>query len=180
MIIFLNGILLNKNSTKFSLNPSLRGITLGYVAEFKLKKIWFSSQHFSAVKKYDDHNRRQKGDLSVMYKGIEINMESKSIQTNTIKESEGNYQATFQCDASDKRMVTLPTGEQLATTCLLIDDFDLLAVNLFNFKKEWLFAFCLNRDLPRSTSKKYTIEQQQYLLATNVKITFPLLPPFSL
>lgn len=35
-----------------------------------------------------------------------------------------------------------------------------------------------NADLPRSPSRKYTPEQQQYLLATSVKLTWPLQLPF--
>jgi hypothetical protein len=161
------------------LNPSLRGITFGYVAEFKLRKIWFSSQHFSSVQKYDDHDRTRKGDLAFIYKGTEILVESKSLQTNSIKEIEGTFKGTFQCDASDRRDVLLPNDEIVTTTCLKRGEFDLLAVNLFNFKKEWLFAFAKNIDLPSSSSRKYTDYQKQFLLSTSMKISFPLEPPFT-
>jgi hypothetical protein len=61
---------------------------------------------------------------------------------------------------------------------LLVGGFDLLAVNLFEFGQEWRFAFAKNSDLPRTTSSKYTPEQRKFLLATSVRITWPLQPPF--
>jgi hypothetical protein len=42
------------------------------------------------------------------------------------------------------------------TTNLVVGGFDLLAINLFEFGAEWRFAFAKNRDLPRSTFRKYT------------------------
>jgi len=83
-----------------------------------------------------------------------------------------------QVDASDRRPVTLSDGSKLETTCLLRGEFDILAVNLFQFREEWDFAFILNTDLPSSKSKKYTEFQREQLLATSVKITFPIEPPF--
>ncbi len=61
----------------------------------------------------------------------------------------------FQCDASDKRLVKLPSGQEIETTCLVVGGFDLLAVNIFQFANQWKFAFAKNADLPRTTSRKY-------------------------
>lgn len=66
-------------------NPSLRGMILGYVAERKLKDLFISSGKTTNHKKYDDHDRSKKGDLCLEYKGEEIIIEVKSLQTNTIK-----------------------------------------------------------------------------------------------
>jgi hypothetical protein len=60
----------------------------------------------------------------------------------------------------------------------VVGDFDLLAVNLFEFEQEWRFAFAKNKDLPRSRSSKYTPQQQKYLLSTLMEITWPLKAPF--
>jgi hypothetical protein len=84
----------------------------------------------------------------------------------------------FQCDASDRRPVTLPDGSAVETVCLLAGEFDLLAINLFEFGQQWKFAFIKNSDLPRSGYKKYTDYQRQYLLQTTPKITWPLQPPY--
>lgn len=60
----------------------------------------------------------------------------------------------------------------------LVEGFDLLAVNIFQFSNQWEFAFAKNADLLRTKSRKYTPAQQQYLLATLVRITLPLQDPF--
>lgn len=66
----------------------------------------------------------------------------------------------------------------LQTTCLVVGDFDLVAVNLFEFGQKWHFAFAKMEDLPRSPYRKYTEQQRQYLLQTTPKISWPLDPPF--
>lgn len=159
-------------------NPSMRGLMFGYVAEYKLRKMWFSDDRVADARKYDDHDRSKKGDLAFRYKGVEITVEVKSLQTATIEKSGDVYKARFQCDASDRRPVRLPTGEILTTACLLVGEFDLLAVNLVAFEEEWHFAFAKNSDLPRSTYRGYTPEQRQHLLATLMTVTWPTQPPF--
>jgi hypothetical protein len=62
----------------------------------------------------------------------------------------------------------------------VVGEFDILAINLFQFREQWDFAFILNRDLPRSNYKKYTEEQRKYLLATLVPVTWPIQEPFTL
>jgi hypothetical protein len=159
--------------------PSLRGMIEGYVAEYKLKKFFKASGKINGdVGKYDDHDREKRGDLFVSYKGKKIGIEVKSLQTNTIKQVEGKLKAKFQCDASDRREVKLPNGEKLETTCLVAGEFDLLAVNLFAFRKKWEFAFAKNLDLPRTVYGKYTSKQRKHLLATLMEITWPLEHPF--
>lgn len=65
------------------------------------------------------------------------------------------YRGAFQCDASDRRSITLPDGEVIDTTCLQVGEFDIVAAGLFAFREEWDFAFAMNTDLPRSAYKKY-------------------------
>ena len=161
-----------------SQNPSMRGLLLGYVAEYKLRKIWFSDDRVERTHKYDDHDRSRPSDLEVHYNGVPITIEVKSLQTASVQQIEEGYQGKFQCDASDRRTVELPNGESMQTTCLVVGQFDLLAVNLFAFREQWDFAFIRNRDLPRSRYRRYTPEQRQYLLATLVSITWPLQAPF--
>lgn len=66
-------------------NPSLRGMILGYIAEKKLKDLFVSSGKTTNHRKDDDHDRNKKGDLTLDYKGVEIVIEVKSLQTNSIK-----------------------------------------------------------------------------------------------
>ena len=161
-----------------SQNPSMRGLLMGYVAEYKLRKIWFSDDRVERTHKYDDHDRSRPSDLEVHYNGVPITIEVKSLQTASVQQTDEGYQGRFQCDASDRRTVELPNGEIMQTTCLVVGQFDLLAVNLFAFREQWDFAFIRNRDLPRSRYRRYTPEQRQHLLATLVSVTWPIQAPF--
>jgi hypothetical protein len=160
-------------------NPSMRGLMFGFVAEYKLKKEWLLRPEFSNVIRPRAHDRKQKCDFLCEYRGMSIRIEVKCLDTPKVRFRDGIYDGTFQCNASDTTPVTLPTGEIVSTNCLAVGGFDLLAVCLFSFGNVWRFAFALNEDLPRSTSKKYTAMQQAYLLKSSVKITWPLEPPFA-
>jgi len=151
---------------------------MGYVAEHRLRKTWFSDERIRDLVKRNNHDRANKGDLSFAYKGVQITVEVKSLQTRSIREVEGEFRGRFQCDASDSREVVLPNRRRMKTTCLVVGEFDLLAVNLFEFEKKWRFAFAKNDELPRSRYRKYTPVQRAYLLATLMEVTWPLTPPF--
>ncbi|MDV3278126.1 MAG: hypothetical protein LYZ69_06640 [Nitrososphaerales archaeon] len=158
--------------------PSLRGIISGFLAEYKVKKMWFSDPRITEVGRFSDHDREHKSDLVVTYGGHPITVQVKSLQSNSVKSDGETWTGKFQCDASDKRNVRLPNGSTLETTCLVIGGFDLLAVNLFEFGREWRFAFARNKDLPRSTFKKYPPRQRKYLLATLMDVSWPLEEPY--
>ncbi len=158
-------------------NPSMRGNMFGYVAEMKLRKMWFSSGHITQSVKYDDHDRKKKGDLVITYRNHSFIIESKSLQTNSIKQSGNKFTGTAQCDASDRRIITLPDGSSVNTTCLLVGEFDLLAINIFAFTNEWRFLFAKNSELPRSKFRKYTDFQRKHLLASLVPVVYPPEPP---
>ena len=160
-----------------ALNPSMRGLMLGYIAEYKLRKMHFSQPCFENVRKKDDHDRKQKGDLTVTYKGMEFTIECKSLQTNSIRNTEDGYQGKYQCDASDRRKITVGR-RSVETTCLRVGQFDIIAVNLFAFEEHWRFAFALNDDLPRSNYRGYPPALRQQLLATLMPISWPLEPPY--
>jgi len=158
--------------------PSLRGILIGFVAEYKLPKMWFTDERIVALERYDNHDRTRPGDFGFSYRRTPISVQVKSLQSNSVRRIETSYTGSFQCDASDRRPVRLPNRQTVETTCLLVGGFDLVAVNLFEFGQVWRFAFAKNDDLPRTKSTKYTPRQRQHLLATSVKITWPLQPPF--
>ena len=159
-------------------NPSLRGMLFGYVAEFKLEELWLQPPKITACFKADDHDRKKKGDRVIVYRDEQFIIEAKSLQTNTIDYKDGQWIAKSQVDASDRRQITLPNGTTLSTTCLVVGEFDVLAVNTYPFEEEWRFVFAKNKDLPRTSWRGYTPEQSKYLLATTVKITWPPVPPF--
>jgi hypothetical protein len=165
-------------------NPSLRSFLQGYAAEMKCRTLWFSPDEprVTNVKKYDDHDRTKKGDIAFEYQGYSFNVEVKSLQTNSIKEQSGQKVATFQCDASDRRPVNFPDGSSVETTCLLVGEFDLLAVNLFGFYNDWIFAFAKNSDLPRVSGRgrasSYTPYQREWLLASSMRMKDPPVEPY--
>jgi len=160
-------------------NPSLRGMLLGYVAEYKLRTMWFAGRPgVTYYVKHDDHNRKKKGDLVVTYKGVLFAVESKSLQTNSIQKVGDAWVGKAQCDASDRRKVNFADGTSLETTCLLTGEFDILAVNRFAFEHDWRFIFAKNKDLPRSRFRKYSEIQRAALLASSVPVSWPPQPPF--
>ena len=161
-------------------NPSLRGMLLGYVAELKLKKKIAAFPEVSFVTKFDDHNRKKKGDLYIFYKNRAFDLESKSLQTASIVYDRENSRWTgkAQVDASDRRVIPLPDGSELNTTLLLRGEFDILAINCYAFNGEWNFVFARNRDLPRSTYRRYTQTQRENLIASLITVTWPPQPPF--
>ncbi len=161
-------------------NPSLRGILLGYVAEKKFHDNFLSHPDITEKQKDDDHDRKKKGDRRIIYKGRAILVEVKSLQTNSVEHfDDDTWQGKVQVDASDRRMVALPDGSTLNTTCLLRGEFDVLAVNCFAFGEQWRFAFALNTELPENTFKRYTDYQRKYLLPSLMTVDWPLKPPFT-
>lgn len=159
-------------------NPNLRGMLLGYLAEMKLEKLWLRRMGISDVSKHDDHDRKKKGDRIVAYKGREFIFESKSLQTNTIRKTDEGWAGKAQVDASDRREVILPDGTRVNTTCLLRNEFHILAVSVFAFENKWRFVFAKNSDLPSSKYTGYTEYQRSHLLATLVTVHWPPVHPF--
>jgi hypothetical protein len=168
------GITVEELSQAILENGSLRGMVFGYVAEIKLRELLEANPEVSFVAKDDDHDRQRKGDLRVVFKGHEFKLESKSLQTNSIRRvSDGIWCAKAQVDGSDRRTVKFADGTTLETTLLLPGQFDVLAVNCFAFEDEWFWVFARNSDLPRSRFRNYTPAQQAGLLASLVEVTKP-------
>ena len=161
-------------------NPSLRGMLFGYVAEIKLKEIISAFPEVSYMTKFDDHDRKKKGDLYVVYHDRAFDIESKSLQTSTVKWNDENNRwiGKAQVDASDRRAITLSDGSTMNTTLLLRGEFDVLAVNCYAFSNKWQFAFARNSDLPHSPSGKYTQLQRESVIASSVSVTWPPELPF--
>lgn len=160
--------------------PSLRGMILGYLAEEQFEKYVlrrYAGVSQGDIKKHDDHNRSEnKSDRTIIYKGYEIRIQLKSVQTNSIVwDNESNIiRATVQNDASDARSVRFPDGSSVVTTCYKRGDYDILAVPLFPFSGTWSFAYKTNEECAASASAKYTDYQKKYLLSTLERLTWPL------
>jgi hypothetical protein len=168
------GISVEELSKAILENGSLRGMVFGYVAEIKLRELLEANSDVSFVTKDNDHNRKQKGDLRIVFKGHEFVLESKSLQTNSIKQfPDGSWRGKTQVDGSDRRTVKFADGSSLETTLLLLGEFDVLAVNCFAFENCWFWLFARNYDLPHSSFSRYTPTQQAGLLASLVEVTKP-------
>ena len=155
-------------------NPSLRGFVYGYASEDEFVHFLESLESVDSYFKDDDH-KKTKSDCTFVFKGREYTVQLKSLQTNSIKELEpGKFAAKIQNDASDRRKVTLPNGHVVETTCYVVGEYDILGVSLQPFTGRWEFAFKKNKNLKRTTSKKYTPDDQQFLLGTLEPIQFPL------
>ena len=157
--------------------PSLRGMMLGYIAEEMFMKFLRTSSEVSDIRQHDDHDRSMnKADVDFLIEGRRVSVQLKSIQTNSIcfRTDLSMLQAGVQNDGSDKREVILEGGEVVLTTNYRVGDYDVLAVPLFPFTGGWDFAYKLNRSCRRTTSKKYTANQQRQLLSTMEEVTYPL------
>jgi len=160
-------------NTVFTRNPSIRGMVHGYLAEEKVRNMFFEDHSdVSNIHSPDDHDRDKKADWIFDYDEETIYCEVKSLQSNHVErtdtlEEESTWTGKYQCDASDRRPVTLPNGEEL-------DEFDLLAINLFEFGGEWRFAFAKNEDLPNTPYSGYDEEIRQYLIKGTMEINWPL------
>lgn len=159
-------------------NPSLRGMTYGYVAEAAFVKFLEKlgiKEHF----KPDDH-KKTKSDRTFNVRGKQYTIQLKSVQTNSVREIvPGSFKAKVQNDASDARRIKLPNGKTIITTCYLVGEYDVLGVSLQPFTGEWRFAFKKNKNLRRTTSNRYTPYAQKFLLGTLEDISFPLSPDWT-
>lgn len=163
-------------------NPSLRGFMFGYISEYKARTYFDGHDNITGLKKYDDHDRTSKGDISFYYKGKEFRIEAKSLQTNSVvRLGSDKWTGKFQCDASDRREILLPNEHKVNTTCLAVGEFDIVAVSLYAFGDRWRFAFAKNRDLPHpgSRSRNIAVEDREYLIKTLIDISWPLQAPFT-
>jgi len=159
--------------------PSVRGMVYGAFAELRFLDHLTDDPGISGIERDDDH-AKTKADRIFVRGGRRFTVQNKSLQTNSIKEvAPRQYSAKVQNDASDRRTIILPNGDKVETTCYAVGEYDVLAVGLHPFTGEWDYAFKKNRDLRRTTSKKYTPEQQQYLLSTLEDITWPLDPSWT-
>jgi len=172
------GLTLEEINEIIAENPPVLSTLSGFVAEYKLRKIYLQDTRISELIRPRSHDRKSKGDFRFRYRDQFFTLEVKSLDVPKVRAEGAGFRGTFQCNASDARPVRLPNGQELTTNCLVVGEFDVLAVSLFAFERKWAFAFARNEDLPRSTWAKYTAEQRQYLLKSSMTITWPLQPPY--
>lgn len=168
-------------------NPSLRSFVMGYAAEIKCRNMYFAGHpDIYDIYKPDDHDRTEKGDWILDYRGHRIALEVKSLQSNSLRpNARGEVNPNYQCDASDARTVIFQDGSSVHTTALLVGEFDVVAVNIHAFTGEWDFAFCKNEDLltmegaTRGAAAGYTPMQQRSLIKTLQPMPLDVPPPYT-
>ena len=173
------GLTVDDLTTLIHSNPSLRGMVIGYAAEQKLQVYLQSIEEITYIGKPDDHDRQNKGDHVIRYRGHQLTIESKSLQTRLVTQHGDIWRGRAQVDASDRRTVILADGSALDTTLLTVGEFDVLAVNCFAFGLGWNFVFAKNVDLPRSRFRNYADAVRQQLIASLVPVSWPPEPPFT-
>jgi hypothetical protein len=156
--------------------PNMRGMVYGNVAEARFAEWLVRNGVPDEDQVRDDDHAKTKSDRTIIFEGRRFTIQLKSMQTNSIRETAPErFAAKLQCDASDRRTITLSTGKQVETTCYLAGEFDILCVGLHPFLGEWGFAFRLNSSLPRSARHtKYTRHLDNAELAELLKTLVPI------
>ena len=156
----------------------VRAAHIGLLGRHKLQHSVFSDPRIDKLTRHDGHDRSRPGDFSMEFQGETVTVEVTSLQPRFVRFDSGVFTGRCQVDTRDRRMVKLPDGSKLQTSCFLAGAFDILAVNLFEFGDRWRFGFIRSRDLPRSRYTAYKPSQRKHLLATRVAVSWPLAAPF--
>jgi hypothetical protein len=158
-------------------NSSLRGFIQGYLAESVLKERILLIEGVSSVTKIPDQDDK-KGDLLIIYKDTPITLESKSLQSRTIKYREdGHWDALVKVEASDSRELYFEDGSKLRTAALLRDQFDILTISCYAIDNTWSFLYMLSNNLPKpKIGKIYTSHQVEKLVKPRFRVN-PIYTP---
>ncbi|MBM3744996.1 MAG: hypothetical protein FJW34_04280, partial [Acidobacteria bacterium] len=72
-------------------NPSMRGLMFGFVAEYKLKKMWLLRPGITNLVRPRSHDRKQKCDYRFDYRGVNVRVEVKCLDTPKVRYEGGVY-----------------------------------------------------------------------------------------
>jgi hypothetical protein len=128
-------------------NPYLRGYLHGYLGELALTRQLQGLPGVDSVLKIPDADLR-KGDLEVVFKGVPITIECKSIGMDSVKPDLPNDSwVGYACmKNSDSRSVQIH-GQERRIVNVDKGRFDILAVNCFAVSEKWDFVFIENKFL---------------------------------
>ena len=121
---------------------------MSLLAQHKLQRTVFADPRIRKLTRRDSHARSRAGDFSLEFQGETVTVAVKSLQPGSVRANNGRFTGRCQVDARNRRMVKLPGSTELQTACFLAGEFDILAVNLFEFGHRWRFGFIRNHDLP--------------------------------
>ncbi len=159
-------------------NPHVYSPVSGFHAEYKCRQLCLNIPEISDISRPSGYDKKEKGDFVFSYRGEVLRLEVKSLDgPKVVRNDNDRWQGTFQCNASDARAVELPNGHTVTTNCIVAGGWDVLAVNLYDFGRQWRFAFAKQSDLPRA-STQYPDVDRKHLLASSMSIELPLSAPF--
>ena len=93
----------------------MRGLMFGFVAEYKLRQMWLLRPEIRNLSRPRSHDRKAKCDFRFDYRGQDVRLEVKCLDSPKVRQTEEGYNGTFQCNASDTTGVVLPNGERVVS-----------------------------------------------------------------
>lgn len=177
----------------FSNNLSALAFFEGYGSEYILEKIIKNTPSITAHYKPGDNNTEIKGDVVVTYKDVDLRIEAKSIKrrTNSISRKpqkivnleEEYWIGFFQTRASRNRKLVFSDGSVAHTYNCLRNQYDIIAVNVFQLSGKQEFMYCLEENLPSTeycaTKTNLTPLQCVETLRGEVSVRWPPVAPWT-
>lgn len=148
-VSILSGFTMEDIQEMIDENSSLRGYLQGYLAERALKAQIQQIPGVESVTKIPDRDQ-EKGDFKVIYKGVPMSIEAKSVMSDSVREDvlTQTWQGAVLVKNTDKREVEVEGIGTITTTKLERGQFDILAICCFAVSGQWDFLFLENRFIP--------------------------------
>ncbi len=146
-------------------NSSLRGYLQGYLAEVALKKQLLLLDDVSSVTKIPDQSL-ERGDLKVVYRGMSLTIEVKSIKTDSVRQDimHDTWQGTVAVKSSDKREIEVEGLGIVRTSNLVRGGFDILAISCYAVSGNWDFVYMDNEYLPSKNSSNPDLIKTSFVI----------------
>lgn len=163
-VSILSGFTMDDLQELIEENSSLRGYLQGYLAERALRAQILRIPGVESVTKIPDRDQ-EKGDFKVLYRGVPMTIEVKSVMTDSIKEDilSQTWQGSVMVKNTDKREVSVEGLGTIATTKLERGQFDILAICCFAVSGEWDFLFIENRFIP-AAEEGYNLLKTKFIV----------------
>lgn len=182
---------LNEISEIVDMYRPLRASFDGHVSEFIFVKQYIKTcSRITEFHKPDNQDRSEKGDVTVVFDGVSLKIELKTIlsgnrktlkrnphQVNTV---EGSYwRGRFKTRTSSYKTITFSDGSQLNTLCVPRKQVDVFGVCVRPMTGKWEYMYCTTTDLPGTENKEFTPLQQQELLKPEMYVQWPPVFPWT-
>ena len=159
------GVTPEEYSDSVLLNPNHRALAFGYASEVRFQKFMREVDGVTSVVKQHDSNRSTPYDFLVRYRRHKVRVEVKSVRDKVRKHDDGTLLTYIKLAVTSSR-----NG---GTYHRVEDEFDLLAINMFNVTGSFDFVYLLEEDWPR-------LEDKEGYLRTSLPISYPVKAPFIL